>query len=382
MRWVGALTGWLVFVCQPLVALSQDNAVPEAEVLRRVREALSRYDNLDLKATAHIQYPDDNGGVVVSTLDVAVKRLGPRSLISTKNVVDRPGSQPWRMQEEFLVYKNGDVLRCQAPLDADLKQVESRRKLAIGLHSKRLAGTQEYDPNTVYFALNDAGAALWIVGYAPLLDYLDGASRIEITRSGTRTEILAAGEQGRLRLTTSSSSGWLPQLFEIVKEPEHQTIGGPVASVYQNSVRSVVWTGTVEDFTSDSDGRWAPAKMSIQRRTHWKEKSPEAIDTAILLEQVGFDPPLTESDFHFSIVAPVGYPVNVRGASHLPYRWDGQAAVPGVPESPPERAQQVDRKKIEKPGASRRNLPILLMINAVLLVILVLALWRKRVSSR
>lgn len=382
MRRVGAIVGFLLLLYEPLAAFSQEDAQSERDVLRLLREALSRYDSLDLQASARTQFPDGKGGTAVSTLAISVKRLGSRALMSTNDVVDRPGAETSRMREEFLVYENGDVLRCQAKLDSSLKQVDGRNGLALRLDSKRLAGTQQLDRKSVYLALNDAGAALWIIGYAPLLDYLDGASKIEVARGASGTEIVAVGEYGRLKLTASSSSGWLPQSFEIVKEPGHKTFGGLVADLYGNSVRSIVWTGKADGFTSDSVGRWVPAKMDVQRRTERKEKPAETDRITIDFEHVTFDPPLTASDFRIGIVAPVGYPVFVIGANHLPYKWDGQAVVPGVPNMPPRLNQQVEYKNLEKSGRPNRTLTVLILFNVLLVLIFIVVLWRRRGASR
>ena len=344
MRQISAIGVFLLLLSEPLVAFSQDDAQSDRDVLRLLREALSRYDSLDLQASARTEFPDGKGGTAVSTLAIRVKRLGSRALMSTDDVVDRPGAETSRTREEYLVYENGDVLRCQANLDSSLKQVDGRNGLAFRLDSKRLAEKQELDRKSVYLGLNDAGAALWIVGYAPLLDYLEDASKIEFVRGENGTEILAVGEYGRLKLTVSSSSGWLPQSFEIVKEPGHKTVGGLVADLYGNSVRSIVWTGKADGFTRDSAGRWAPAKMEVQRRTERKEKPAETDRVTIDLEHVTFDPPLTASDFKIGIVAPVGYPVHLIGAAHLLYKWDGQEVVPGIPDMPA-RGRKKGRKK-------------------------------------
>jgi len=99
-----------------------------------------------------------------------------------------------------------------------------------------------------------------------------------------------------------------------------------------------------------------------------------SIDTTIELDRVTYDPPLTESDFNTDIVAPVDYRVTVDGASHLPYKWDGMAAVPGIPVQPVR-----EFETIAPSGGDRRM--ILIAINVALILALVLVLWRKHATA-
>lgn len=381
MKLVGIVAGILLWHTQPSFVLSQEAGQSDGDVLRLLREAISRYSSVNLHASARTEFPIGRGKMGVSTIDLGVKRSGSRSLMSIRELVDRPGAEVWRLQQEFLAYENGDILQCQAKLDSSLKQIDKTNGLSIVLHSKKLAGIQERDRTSMSFALNDVAAALWFIGYMPLLEYLDNAPTIEVTLGENGAVVHSASEYGKLTLTASRDSGWLPASFELVKEPEHKTAGGLVADVYENSVTRVTWTGGAKDFTTDSEGRWAPARMDVHRRTEWRKEPVETIDTAIEIERITFDPQLADSDFQISIVAPVGYAVNIRGAEHLPYKWDGQAAIPGIPDIPP-RPAGVPYENLRQMGRSNRTLTVLIAINALLISVLLLVVWRTGVTSR
>ena len=346
---------------------SAESSSPKGEPLILLRESLSNFDHVDLEATVHATLSSST----TATQFLRVKRHGSRALISWKEFVDRPGKETWRAQHDACVYGNGDVLQCQVAIDSSLKQVSGPANLALVLNSSRLAKSQEVDAKSVYYGLNDASAALWVIGYQSITDMLKNASSVQLVSRDAGAEVRAFGAYGRLKLVLSAANGWLPQSFELIKDPGHETVRGTVADVYKNSVTFVSWTGKVSDFTVDSAGRWAPARMTVERRTEWKDRPSEPDTTTIEFQRVTFDPALTEADFQTDIAAPVGYPVSIRGADHLPYRWDGVAAVPGIPDG----AGRVEGYR----GRGGLLQAILICINVALIAIVVFVLiWKKR----
>jgi hypothetical protein len=381
VRRIAVLVGCLFLLFRPVQVFSQQETHSQDRVLALLREAISHYKSLDLQATCHMQYPADNKGLGKSTLFLKVRHSGSRALLSEKEVVDQPGQETARMQTDFVVEDNGDVLDFQTGLDSSLKQLDFRKRhseLRICLYSQRLAGKQTVDRDSVYFMLNDAGAAVWVIGYAPVLDYLDRATKIQVAPVGSGAEVLASGAYGRLKLAVSPSSGWLPHSFELTKEPEHITTGGRVADVYKNLVKSIVWTGESKDFRTDSKGRRSPTQIQVHRQTNWKNGPAESIETRIELQKVIFDPTLAASDFQTDITAPAGFAVAIKDAVNLPYRWDGHAIVPGIPDLPPV-PNRIAFEKLKSSSGAKRTRMLLILFNGLALILIVgVVLWKKR----
>lgn len=384
MRHAVVICGCLLSLSLPMPAFAQQSIPSRDRVLLLVREAVSHYTNSDIQATAHIQFSTD-AGLSKSSLLIKSRKKGSRALLSVKEVTDRPGQETTRMQMDYIMESNGDVYDFQTKLDSSLKQVdytESHAELRIALYSQRLAGKQRVDRQTVYDVLNDAGAIVWVIGYAPLLDYLDHATQLEVTPAGDGVQILASGDYGRLRMAVSPSSGWLPRTFELTKEVEHKTINGRVGDVYRNSVRSVVWAGEVGAFTTDANGRHSPGKIDIHRRTNWKDKPVETLGTSIDIEKSVFEPTLVPSDFQTDITAPAGYRVTIMDAVNLPYRWDGRKIEPGTPDLP-RVPDQVVYENLKNLNNSKRSRTLLFVFNILaLLSIFGILLWRRRSGAR
>lgn len=363
----------------PLAAPSEE--IDRQEIVRQVREALARYENVALQAIVRTHNEADGGEkaeLFHRKSELEVKRLGLLSFISIKSVTNRPEKEPWSMRNDFIVSENGDVLSFQAPIDTSFRQIVSQTKgLGIQLDSARLAGSQKLNRESVWSVLNDAGIALWVIGYAPLIDYINGAPKLTVVPNDTGAEIRGTSDQGRFQLLVSSSNGWLPQSFEIVKEGEHRTVGGIVDKVYEGTVAFDSWTGTVEGFDKLPDGRWAPTRMDVRRRTNFKDKPTKTLDTKIEFERMTYDPPLQQSDFQTDIVVPLGFSVSVAGAEHLPFRWNGKAVVPGLPE----RSNGPNRRgdAFADSGGGVRTL--LIVFNVLLVLILFRLLRKKRMTK-
>lgn len=361
---------WLAFLLlQPLRAVAGDDE-RKSDVLSFVRQALVRYGSLELRATARGQHPSGDGRQVTSVKFLTIKRGGPRAFISIKEIVDRPGDETWRLHKEYVICENDDVLSCQARIDPSLRQVDNDSYLGVGLYSQRLAESQAVDRDSVYFALNEAAAALWIIGQRPLLGYLDDASAVSVRliepgSEASGAEILVTGEFGRLKLSASRASGWLPQSFELVKERELRMVGGRVTDIYAGRVTSMVWSGEASGFTTDSESHGAPTELHVQQRTNWKAKPVQIEDTMIDIENVRFNPELTDRDFEIDIAVPVEYPVTIMGAAHLPYKWNGREAVPGTPNAP-QRPNKLVYTDLKDPEATSWTQTVLVVLNILI----------------
>jgi len=376
----------LLLLLPLLSATAEDDHFFQVKVLSHLRQALQQYDSVDLTATVNVPFAGSTNPEIppfVRDTVVRIRRLGPRALISMKHKTVRPGKDPWLMQNDAIVFDNGDVLSCQASLDSSLRPVKSiDDNLSFILCSERLAGTQERDSRTVYYGLNDYGAVLWFIGYAPLLDYIDEASELTIKQTDDGAEIYATSPYGHLTLSLSNSHGWLPQSLKIVKEPEHQLMDKRIRDLEvqqsvdgsEDSIESIAWTVEVGSFTRNVDDRWAPSQMAVTRNTTYSS-ALQTIKATIDFEYVRFDPPLTKSDFRTDIVAPAGYRVTVNDANHLKYIWDGEKPVPGEPISREVLVAQLESAR------ERKQRTLLIAVNVAIVSALVFFVWRKRAMA-
>lgn len=344
-----------------------------ADVVAQLSEAIKAFNRIDLKASVHIEVLKgiSDGDLPASEDSIlTIKRLDDRALVSRKSKYTRRGSEPIFTQNDLVLYDNGDVLNCQADLDQSLRQRDGiTDNLMFMLYSKRIAAVQKIDATSMYNYLNDSGVALWIIGYAPLHAYLD-LGNLDVKTADNGAEITSRSKNGVLSLTLSKKYGWLPVSFRLVKAPGDSTVGGLVGDVYGNGIKDVTWTGDLADFKSDGAGHWFPQRMNVSRTTSFFSGRTGVTTTAITLEKLEYNPHLTESDFRTSIVAPVGFPVTVAGATHLPYQWDGKMVIPGAPELP-------TRSPIVNGSSGPAIRWGLIALNAILVVVVMILLWKK-----
>lgn len=372
----GVFLAGLLWILHLNSAISHANEPTASEVLHNVDAALGRFENVVLTASITVRQSDDSGETsgVFKTL-FHLKRGSGRVLMSSKHHNERSGESPSRQQVDRVVGEDGAVMHFQSNLDDSMKQVDGLHPgLIITIDSKTLSGSQEDDSQSVLYGLNDGGAALWVVGYASIREMLKSAKPSDVEFREGVAEIRTDGTQGRMRLVVSEASGWLPQTFEIAKSKHHQTIRGLVGVVFENMVTAVVWTGKVTDFHSDSTGRWWPGQIEVVRRTEWIDKPVEVSTTSIVMNSVEFDVPLKAEDFQTSLVFPVNFPVTVEGADHLPYKWNGSAPVPGVPDRPP----RPNKVYEETTPANRRIGMVWLGGASILLFVAIIALLKRR----
>lgn len=316
-----------------VTAAEEPKSAPSDDTIKCVMDALARYNTSDLQATS--VFDRQSPGKVLSKLTFEVKRSGTRSLVSIKEVVQRPGQPVWQGQREAILSADGDVSFRQCTLDEALHQIEGAdSNLGMTLYSERISGESVAANEKLYNQLNDSGAALWIVGYYPLASYLTDATSTSITADGKTMKIEAQSKYGKLKLVTSQASGWLPTSFEITKVPSDLTVGGTIKSIYQEAINSVSWTGTASEFKQNSAGQLSPTAMTITRTTKWKEKPSEVSSTKIEIKELDFSPKFTAADFQPTIKIPKGYPVVISGMTKQPYQWDGSKIVLATKPSP------------------------------------------------
>ena len=201
------------------------------EVVSEIQASLARYEDVVLRAHISTTYESDiqtQEEFKPQLMFLRYKRHEDQALVSIKRKLGtRRG-----MQNDSILYANSDILTCQSSLDESLKQPEGvNDNLSFLLYSKRLAGKQKKDRRSIYNSLDDAGVVLWIVGYAQLRDHLRSGEDISMSHQGEKTRLEMTSEFGHLELLFSEQYGWLPEEFELIKEPQHRTNRGLVGEI-------------------------------------------------------------------------------------------------------------------------------------------------------
>jgi hypothetical protein len=329
-------------VCLSVVAhgvtLAKERST-DKEVIDRLRQALSRYDNVEFTALAQTRSSGSDGssrGETFTERHMLFRHAGSRVLSSVKWKFVSPAKElPSYWQSDAIVHESGDVQSLFAPLDSLYQHVQGdSRSTRLILYSERLAGVQQRNRESVLRMPTEFGPVVWNIGGFGLLEHLDSAASLSIKHFQDRALLNLESELGSLELSLSNRYGWLPQAFKLVTKPEHITVGGTLRDVFAEGsieVLSRVWEGEVKEFATDRRGQWYAKEIRFSRISRHRNH-PEgvtAIETRV--EDLGFTPVLRDKDFRSDIVVPVGHMVSIDGASHLPYRWDGKKAVPDVP---------------------------------------------------
>ena len=321
-----------------------------------------------------------------------------------KRTTLRGNRDPWRIQNDAMTYSDGSVVGLQAGLNESWKQVEGDdSKQGIVYWSKQVAGTQRVDHASVPIKLGHYQIILWWIGQTPMARYLaSGATITESPLSDGTVRIVAKGPYGEAILEASPSDGWLPRKFRITKRLDDLCIDGTVrqwlapepqsptvTDVYPPgeeperqppppTVQSITWEGTAEGFTSDDQGRWFARRISVTQTIHYQGRPPAVLTATVDIDSLKFDPKFTADDFRSDLVFPVNAAVTVRGAEHLPFKWDGTKPVPGIP------ARQPLAKSSAPPlAAAGQGMSVWLVgVNVLLILALAWLVIRHRYSQR
>ncbi|MGH7135395.1 MAG: hypothetical protein ACREHD_06615 [Pirellulales bacterium] len=358
-------------------------------VLSQLREALSRYDSLAFKASSKRRSSgsdgSSNGDTLVEQERAVLRHLGSRVLYSRSSKYVNPRKEsPNFHQCDFVVYDDGDVLQINTRLDSSYNQIPGELgDLSLTLYSQRIAGTQKRDRDSTLRLPIEFATVTWFVGGCRLLEYLDHAEKSSITLHEKGAIVDVQSQLGNMHLSISQRYGWLPTDFEIVKKPEHRSVDRQdktIADIYAaNSidVESLLWSGEVKEFATDKNGFWFAKDIRLTRLSRFRNRPEGRIEVETEVEELSFSPDLKEEDFHTKLVVPMGYSVTVDGATHLPYRWDGERAVPGVPELPAS-SKRTDLQDIARGGGDASIQKFLIALNIAVAAIVVLFVYLKR----
>ena len=120
---IGLLLVFLVPSTRQVSPQQDSNALPPAEVLVRVENALSSYEHVVLVADSRCR---ESAAEFMTSIEL--KQHDGRVLLSRKVLAERQGEDPWRQQVDRVVAEGGEVVHFQSKLDDSMNQVD-------GIHS-------------------------------------------------------------------------------------------------------------------------------------------------------------------------------------------------------------------------------------------------------
>lgn len=367
----------LAATCTISTTQGQESSGADQRPLEMLQSALSTFSTLDLRALAMSTRYDAKGAQVsVQESRIAVVRNQSRARISIKRQFKRTGKEFSRSQNDYITLEDGSILNVQSGLDAALEQIDGQdHNFGLLYYNKELSGQpQDYDPSSIYAILDNAAIVVWNLGLSTIQDQVRASQATKVSQNAKEWEISARGRFGELQLSLSAESGWLPTRFRLTKNSEDDALGGKnVTQAYGAEVTRVVWAGSASGFQKDQEGRWRPALIDIVNEVYSRQALLRRTVTRCVLEEVAFDPPLSDGDFEPRVRVPEGTKVTIDGATQLPYIWDGRGVVPGAPELP-EFDQAIEASELVA-GASSRGL--LIVLNIIVVAVLSYLWWQR-----
>jgi hypothetical protein len=304
----------------------------------------------------------------------------------------RPSGATDSTMYEYLISEAGDVLAIQAMFDDSQHQKpinDAPENLLIVLSNKQLVnpGMRIRTKQTVYGILGDAAFAYWSVGNSPIEDYLE-SDQLAVNLTSSGADVKSEGKLGEFSAELSKEHGWLPRKFSIIKLADSEIEGRAIRNIFDAEVPEGVlineklpkiviermeWHCTVVDFARSTEGVWYPSEISYVGRTVFGGGGVNSGESRVL---VSLRDQADGDSCKPSIEIPIGFQVGVEGAPHLPHRWDGEKAVPGLQDLPsrgqkgPLGALQVNKTRI-------MIIAINVAIVAILVIVILLKRWRK-----
>lgn len=377
--------------CSPVTAANE-------EAIDGAKTFLQHFETAPFSMSAAGSATDRTGGALspnaTENVSLQIRRDGEQFLISLRKETLRDGMSPWRLQHDFVGYSDASIAGLQVPFDDDWSQVVDSRPL-ISYWSKEVAGVQDVETTTAFNKLDHYGCAVWWIGRTPLAQYMAPDAKIHVSSVGDNDAIITAESSfGVIALEVSRAHGWLPKKYKVTKFPESLCAKGtiqewfsppadsanavypagdiPVDEIAVPVVKSVTWEGTASDFLADDRGNWSPRKIVVTQTINYRGGSPRIIESSINIENLDFNPSFEEDDFRRDLTIPVNSRVTVRGAEHLPFKWDGAKPVPGLPDRPPSTKREI------APLAGASNRALLIGVNIAIVIVLTSMLaWRR-----
>ena len=325
-----------------------------------------------------------------SRMRIVIRSAVDRKLLSIAKASTSKGG----MQTDFELHPNREVFFSQARVGVDFRQPASYTYgNTMKLYSSEVGGrSQKINKENVFTALGEAGILIWWIGRTPLEMYLKEPATIQ-----WRDErLFASGPYGELELAVSAENNWLPTYLRLRKTKAHKCFVGTVEKWYSPfedaersdgaediipdgaepepeipQVQEITWECHVSDFQK-SDGIVYPGKFLSVCKFRLGDGSSTKLTTHLNVSRCDFRPTLSDADTRTELKFPVGARVVVDGAIHIPYRWDGMEAVPGVFSVEPDKPISPIR------GNPVARIGVMLLVIAAALGLVVLIRFRKK----
>lgn len=369
--------GCLQITCSSVVAQSEIYDSKE-RVLRSLIAAVSSCDDMSMRIESSLEFieeieisPIKNERVAAELYRCASKELV--SLTTTKAFVEGGESS---QRNDYVIYDDGVVLSIQAELDENLEQVPiSRSSLSLVLSNKHLVDARVRTKASVYNYLGDTATAVWILGHSPIVDYLEGNGELKAELTDGVAKVVSDGSLGSFEAELSKKNGWLPREFFIRKSMDTKLFGRPVRDLLipegeknpdpAHLLRLVEWNGRVIEFETTAEQVIYASRIYVDFRMVFDSGAVNSTKCIIKLKDITHD---SDESCETGILIPVDYPVGVDGAPHLPYKWDGHKAVPGIPDMPPRESSVVlgDNSKSYGGYFLAANLLVILLVLVLL----------------
>jgi hypothetical protein len=336
-------------------------------------------NNLAIEARGN-QSQSDAEGLVTAEVSVLARRLDGRGLFSLRTETYRRNRKaPVSMQNDFVVYDSGSVLGAQRRLTDALEQSGPG---ALKLWSKEIAGVQTVSGENVIVKLGESAIVLWWLGRTPLELYLVDESSSSKWDSG---RLLAKSRFGVIELEVFEGQH-IPAWIRVTKTLGHDCLVGSLANWYSPfqaeatsssmvevipdgappepatpKVVEIVWECAMKDLQF-AERQIFPRTFDVVSTTRFANGGESRFETHLTVESLELSPSLSVADLSSQLNFPVGTSVVVASAPHLPYRWDGEKAVPGVASISPVSEEST-------PVSPRGRLLLLLLLNGLLLIL-------------
>ena len=290
------------------------------EAVFHLQSTVNAYGTLEFRADSVLSLQAQGSPSRSQSSTMTFRRDSSRVFVS----VERAEEDNKRHRAEWIL-ADRELLTFQAVLDSHtLKLDDATREFAIiRLKSQRIADGGEYENPTLELLLsnfNDSVLPLGFIGGAFITDYVRSDAEVAVTESLGLIRVYSKSRRGELELRLDPDYGYLPRTLRLRQRGLEIAQGG-------DGVTEVNWFA--DNIVLDrQDGIPFIRNVVVLKRVLRGEQVISELETATEVEQIDFGPAFASRDFVTTIDFPKGHRVNVAGASHLPYVWNGTRPVP------------------------------------------------------
>lgn len=383
-----------VFFCVIAVHVSaQDSSSPNTSpAIQAMKESLATLRHTSLRITSQV-----TGEVMQGNLDAerhtSMSVCGDKKKIATE-WIDSSNTLEGHYRTEFIIQPRGQVLSAQWLVDDAGEEVPSEdgnNSIGLLLSDSTIApGQNVRDQANIYSSLDESAFPLGYYGYSPLEHYLTGTIVREDRVDGL-VEMQIDSEYGSLELTLDPQHGSLPTHIQLTKNRDDIVVDGPVRTFFnpsppetdvplidpgpmiespENEATQMQWDIEFTEFKQLPTGDWYPSQSNATYRVDFANQPSWVTHSSLSVSELSPE----DATCDFTVTFPEGTSVSIEGAYHLPYRWDGKAAVPGVPDLPDGGGYDEEQQRNSK-------WVYLFIFNAIAILVVIILFARARLFS-